>query len=57
MHDVVCREAKGVVVTKQSKWKQQWQGWRENNPISNSKSGIPVERNVAQTIVQPCMFC
>ena len=31
------RDAKELVTTKQSKWKQQWQRLRENNPISNGQ--------------------
>lgn len=44
-------DTKGVVVTRQSKWKQQWKEWKENNPISNSLYGIKTRYDESDNIV------
>ena len=35
-------EAKEVTVTQQSKWREQWEKLRENNPVSNSECQLKV---------------
>lgn len=47
------REAKEVVVTKQSKWKQQWKDWKENNPVSNGKLPPSIFRGCGYVGVPP----
>jgi len=49
------RDAKELVTTKQSKWKQQWQRLRENNPISNGQSpGLPSQVLAINTCTRWC---
>lgn len=33
-----CREATGVVLHKDSKWYQQWQEFKDNNPVLTGKT-------------------